>query len=72
MVQHIIVAIVFAICLFLIIRRIAHIVANAKKGNPKCSTCTETQCPLRQTYNDSLCECHRERNKKNKIAKKMQ
>ena len=45
--QHIVVILVFALCLFWVVRRIVRMVSRAKKGDPRCATCTETSCPLR-------------------------
>lgn len=47
MFQHLLVTLIFAACLYLVIRRIVRIVSSARKGNPRCDTCTETSCPLR-------------------------
>lgn len=55
--QHLIVAIIFAICLYLAIRRVARTISRARKGDPRCDTCTETNCPLHQGYEHSLCNC---------------
>ena len=55
--QHIIVGIVFAVCIYLIARRIMRIVSRAKKGDAKCHTCTETSCPLHEAYETKKC-CH--------------
>ena len=55
--QHLIVAIIFALCLYLVIRRIARIVSRARKGDPRCDTCTETNCPLHQAYAKRSCDC---------------
>lgn len=55
--QHFIVAIVFALCLYWVIRRIAHIVSRARKGEPRCGTCTETNCPLHQAYANPSRDC---------------
>ena len=49
MTQHIIVTLIFAASLYLVIRRIARYVSQAKKGDAKCYTCTETSCPLHHT-----------------------
>lgn len=45
--QHLIVALIFALCLYIIVRRIARMVSRAKKGDSRCSTCTDASCPLR-------------------------
>ena len=47
MFQHLLVTLIFAACLYLVIRCILRIVSSAKKGEPHCDTCTETSCPLR-------------------------
>ncbi|MBR6628626.1 MAG: hypothetical protein IKL03_01520 [Bacteroidaceae bacterium] len=57
MLQHIIVSIVFAVCLYLVVRRVARIISRAKRGEAKCDTCTETDCPLRQAGKNAQCEC---------------
>ncbi len=46
--QHLIVIIIFALCLFWVVRRIIRTVSQAKKGDARCATCTETSCPLRE------------------------
>lgn len=46
--QHFIVIVIFALCLFWVVRRIVRMVSRAKKGDPRCTTCTETSCPLRE------------------------
>ena len=48
MLQHLIVLIIFAVCLCLVVRRIVRIVLRARKDDPRCDTCTETSCPLRK------------------------
>ena len=49
MLQHLIVFIIFAVCMYFVIRGVVRIMARAKKNEPKCDTCTETSCPLRET-----------------------
>ena len=46
MFQHFLVGLIFAICLFLLIRHIVDYLAHAKKGNVQYGTCSETSCPL--------------------------
>ena len=61
MFQHLIVIAVFAACLYFVVRRIVRIVSRVKKGNPRCETCTETSCPLREASNSKKkcdCGCH--------------
>ena len=55
--QHLIVAIIFAICLYLVIHRVARTISRARKGDPRCDTCTETNCPLHQANEHSSCNC---------------
>lgn len=55
--QHLIVIIIFAACLYLVIRRLARIVAGARRGDPRCISCTETNCPLHRAYEESSCSC---------------
>ena len=57
MFQHLIVTLIFAACLYLVIRRIVRYMSRAKKGNAKCSTCTETSCPLHEAYQARNCNC---------------
>ena len=47
MLQHLLVTLIFAACLYLVIRRIVRIVSSARRGEPRCDTCTEASCPLR-------------------------
>lgn len=54
--QHLIVAIIFTVCLYLIIRRIVRFISRTRKGNLRCSTCSETSCPLHQAY-ESTGDC---------------
>jgi flagellar biogenesis protein FliO len=49
MFQHLIVALVFALCLYFVAQRIVRIVSRARKNEQRCETCTEASCPLRQT-----------------------
>ena len=59
MFQHLIVIAVFAICLYFVVRRIVRIVSRAKKNDPRCETCTETSCPLREAAKKRCdCGCH--------------
>lgn len=55
--QHLIVTLIFAVCLYLVIRRVARIISRARKGDPKCDTCTEADCPLRQANREVQCGC---------------
>lgn len=64
MFQHLIVVLVFALCLYFVVRRIVRIVAHAKKNEPRCETCTELSCPLRQTVKKCSCKGTSSRNQK--------
>lgn len=59
MLQHLLVTLIFVVCLYVVIRRIARIVSSAKKGEPRCDTCTETSCPLRDAARNKKrgCSC---------------
>ena len=57
MIQHLLVAIIFALCLWFVIRRIAHTVNRAKNNDPRCLTCNDAHCPLRHTREASQCTC---------------
>ncbi len=57
MLQHLIVTLIFAVCLYFAARHVSRIISRPKKGEPKCSTCTETDCPLRQASKSSPCGC---------------
>lgn len=57
MLQHLIVTLIFAVCLYLAVRHVSRIISRAKKGESKCYTCTETDCPLRQVGKSSPCGC---------------
>lgn len=46
--QHLLVTLIFAVCLILVLRRIVRIVKNARGGASHCDTCTEHSCPLRE------------------------
>ena len=49
MFQHLVVVLVFILCLYFVVQRIARIVSRARKNEQRCETCTEASCPLRQT-----------------------
>lgn len=68
--QHIIVGIAFAICIYLIARRIIRIVSRAKRGEAKCYTCTETSCPLHKAYEAKTCSHETSKTKKNELIAK--
>lgn len=57
MLQHLLVTLIFVACLYLVIRRIVRIISSAKKGEPRCDTCTETSCPLRDAVRGKKCGC---------------
>lgn len=65
MTQHIIVSIIFAACLYLVVRRIARYISQAKKGDAQCSTCTEISCPLHHSTQS------KKRNQRGTISRKM-
>lgn len=46
--QHLVVGVVFAVCLCLIVCRVVRIVSKSKRSDGGCSTCTDTTCPLRE------------------------
>lgn len=48
MIQHLVVGVVFVVCLYLIVCRVVRIVSRAKRGDGGCDTCTDTSCPLRE------------------------
>ena len=58
--QHLVVALIFVICLYLVVRRVMRNISRAKHDTPHCDTCTETSCPLRETTKKAKC--------KNKVA----
>ena len=64
MFQHLIVTLIFAVCLYLVIRRIVRYMSRARKGYAKCSTCTETSCPLHEAYKENYCKCEGHTTKK--------
>ena len=55
MLQHIIVLIIFLMCLWIVIRDIAHMVRRARNNDPRCLTCSESNCPLRHLHKSSQC-----------------
>ena len=57
MLQHLFVAIIFVLCLWMVIHRIARTVARARNNAPRCLTCTDTHCPLRHSNEPSTCTC---------------
>ena len=46
--QHLLVTLIFAVCLCLVLRRVVRTVKNARKGASHCDTCTDSSCPLRE------------------------
>lgn len=61
MFQHLIVTLVFALCLYFVVWRVIRIVSQAKKDDSRCVTCTETSCPLKKassTMGKCNCGCH--------------
>lgn len=68
--QHLIVTLIFAACLYLVIRRIVRYITQARKGNAKCYTCTETSCPLHEAYKKNNRNCKRRSTKKNMFFSK--
>ena len=71
--QHLIVIIIFAVCILLIIYRITQTISHAKKGAPHCNTCIEINCPLHQAnvYSNNHCD-YRGTKKNNHNLKKTQ
>lgn len=67
--QHLIVVIIFTVCLYLIIRRIVRTISRTRKGELRCATCSETNCPLYQAY-ESTCDCGCGEAKKKEIISK--
>ena len=58
MLQHLIVTLIFVVCLFFVVRRTARIISRAKKGASQCDTCTEVSCPLRNASSKTKkCDC---------------
>lgn len=55
--QHLVVAVIFAICLYWVVRRILRTISRAKHNTPHCDTCTETSCPLREAAKKKKCDC---------------
>ena len=47
--QHLIVILIFALCICFVVLRIVRMVSRAKKGDARCLTCTEESCPLHGT-----------------------
>ena len=57
MIQHLLVVLIFVLCLWFVIRRIAHTVNRAKNNDPRCITCSEAHCPMLHTRKTSQCTC---------------
>lgn len=57
MLQHLIVALVFIVCLGLVIRRVIRMVTQARRGDARCLTCTETGCPLHHAHTAQASQC---------------
>lgn len=58
MFQHVVVFVIFALCLYWVVRRIVRLMSRVKKGNPRCETCTEGSCPLRDaSLKSKKCGC---------------
>ena len=57
MLQHLLVIIIFALCLWIVIRRIIRMVRRARNNDARCLTCSETNCPLRHTHKSNQCTC---------------
>ena len=72
--QHLLVTLIFAACLWLVISRIARMVARARNNDPRCLTCSETNCPLHkaQEMQKGKCGCCKtdEKEKKTKNTPK--
>ena len=58
MLQHLLVTIIFILCLWMVIRRIARTVKRARNNDPRCLTCSDTHCPLRRTHESAQSTCH--------------
>jgi len=54
MMQHLIVSLIFVVCVGLVMRRIRRLMSQAKKNVAKCDTCTETSCPLRELARSNM------------------
>ena len=52
MLQHTLVGLIFAACLWHVIRRIARSIKRVRNNDPCCLTCTDTACPLRERLSD--------------------
>ena len=50
MIQHIIIGIIFIVCLYFVIRRVMRYLSQAQKGEARCNNCTEDTCPLHQAF----------------------
>lgn len=53
--QHLLVTLIFATCLWLVIRRIARTVA--RNNDSRCLTCSETNCPLHKAQDTQKRKC---------------
>lgn len=58
--QHLVVALIFVICLYLVVRRVMRIISRAKHDTPHCDTCTETSCPLREIDGNKSTPCRKQ------------
>ena len=52
--QHFFVGLIFAVCLYWIIRYLVRYFSRAKKGGAQCGMCSETSCPL---CSAEKCDC---------------
>lgn len=59
MLQHLLVTLIFAACLYVVVRRVVRIISSAKRGESRCDTCTEVSCPLRDAARAKKCGCSR-------------
>lgn len=57
MLQHLLVTLVFALCIFFVVRRVVRFVSRTKRNEVRCDTCTEVSCPLRKVGKSKLCDC---------------
>ena len=55
MLQHLLVILVFVLCLFFVVRRLVRFMFRAKRNEVGCNTCTEQSCPLRNVGKKQCC-----------------
>ena len=49
MLQHLLVGLIFVVCVYWIVRHVVRYLSHVRKGKVQCGTCTETSCPLHGT-----------------------